>query len=279
MDEAKAIEVLTNYAARSADLKAKLEVALNAEEYDTCDILTAEQDDLEAEYSVAREIVPMTVEEAQATLSSFAQESASLQTAVDAKMAEEDYDACDTIQAELDALSERHAIALKLCGGAPAAPSGSAPSEEAPAPAEEVPAPAAPVEEVPVPAAAMEEVAAPLAAVPDAGASSLGGFDFAAPAASGGFDFAAPAAPDDASAAPADTLGVFDFAAAAQPPAEAANDEMTKDQAEALLGEISALEAQMEEAMGAENYELCDDLNKQIEELSARKEKAQDLLA
>jgi phage-related minor tail protein len=52
-----------------------------------------------------------------------------------------------------------------------------------------------------------------------------------------------------------------------------------RPEAEALLAQIGSLEAELEGAMAAEDFDRCDALNRQVEELSQRKEEAQALCA
>ena len=79
--------------------------------------------ELEGLHEIAKSIVPMTFDEASAIVSSFASESGRLQETIAEKMSAEDYDACDALQVNLDALEAKHIIAQKIAGGggAPAA--------------------------------------------------------------------------------------------------------------------------------------------------------------
>jgi hypothetical protein len=144
-------------------------------------------------------------------------------------------------------------------------------------------------------------VQAPAPAVADSAGGGLGMFDFAAmappPTATD-----APTTTGAAEAEPAGSLlGTLDFdnmaaapAVVEAAPAAAAEEEAPvpavgvvaapvasfgRPEAEALLAQIGSLEAELEGAMAAEDFDRCDALNRQVEELSQRKEEAQALCA
>ena len=240
MTEDEALECLRTFSAKVAAIEAELEAKQAAEDYDACDALAQQQEELEAAHATAQTIIPMTMAEATQIAGSFAAESTRLQESIAEKMEAEDYDACDALQAELDALSAKHEIAQKLAGGAP--PVSAAVSEGVPPAAAAAPAPAA-----------------------DSG--MLGGFDFSAPAPAadaaaplGGFDFGSSAVPNG-DAPPA--------AAAA-----AASDVFGKEEATALLAKLAELEEELAQKMQAEDYDRCEEINAEVEKLSERKDEA-----
>ena len=239
MTEDEALECLRTFSAKVAAIEAELEAKQAAEDYDACDALAQQQEELEAAHATAQTIIPMTMAEATQIAGSFAAESTRLQESIAEKMEAEDYDACDALQAELDALSAKHEIAQKLAGGAP--PVSAAVSEGVPPAAAAAPAPAA-----------------------DSG--MLGGFDFSAPAPAadaaaplGGFDFGSSAVPN----------GDAPPAAAA-----AASDVFGKEEATALLAKLAELEEELAQKMQAEDYDRCEEINAEVEKLSERKDEA-----
>ena len=231
MTEEEAVEVARAYGAKKTALEAELEAKQAAEDYDACDAIQGQLDELSAQHDIAVGIVGMTAAEASTLLSSLGAETARLQEAIAEKMAAEEYDECDALQGQLDELSAKQETAQKLSGGAvsegipPAA--GALPSEPVPQPA-------------PAPTPTFDT-----------------GFDFTAAA-------PAPAPASAPAPAPAATeplsLGGFDFGA----PAPAAEPAFGKAEATALLNDIAALESELEECMAAENYERCTALNPQL---------------
>ena len=172
---------------------------------------------------------------------SYAAESTRLQEAIAEKMDAEDYDACDALQGELDALNAKHETAAKLTGTS-AAEEGVPPAAVASAPA---PAPA------------------------ESG-GMLGGFDFSATAAApapaesggmlGGFDFSAPAPAADSSVPNGD--------------AAPSTDTLGKVEATALLNRIKELEDELQEKMESEDYDRCEQINAEVEKLKEREAEA-----
>ena len=219
-----------------------------AEDYDACDALQQQLEELQAAHAVAQAIVPMTMAEASEITSSYTAESTRLQNDIDKNMEAEDYDACDALQAELDALKAKHETALKLTGSGVAVSSavseGVPPSTEAQAPATVEPT------------------------------GMLGGFDFSAPAP------AADAAPQPAGFALPDStpdstpMPSGDAAVATDAPAAEA---FGIPEAQALLDKITELENELGVKMDAEDYERCEELNAEIEKLKEREDEAKQL--
>ncbi len=251
MTEDEALECLRSFDAKMSSIEAELIAKTAAEDYDACDVLSQQQEELQTAHAVAQTIVPMTMAEATEITGSYTAESTRLSDAIAEKMAAEDYDACDAIQGELDALAAKFETASKLTG------SGSAVSATV---AEGVP-PAAvegtkPVEPQPAPASAPAEPA-----------GMLGAFDFTASA-------SAPA-PSDAGG----MLGGFDFSAPAPAADTPAADSFGKEEAAALLARIQELEAELDEKMAAEDYDRCEEINAEVEKLKEREEEAKALVS
>jgi hypothetical protein len=195
MTEDEAIACIQEFAAQTATLLAQLEEREAAEDYDACEVLGAELEALEARYLLAQDVVPMSSEEATSLMSTFEAESSALQARLDASMAAEDYDACDTINAQLEELTKKRDLALKLV------PEGVPPQSEKQAAAEVTPVVGGSDSGAPAPAPAAEPATEPAAepAASEVSMFDMGGFSAPAPAAEpaaggfdlGGFDFGA----------------------------------------------------------------------------------------
>ena len=126
MTEEEAMLVLRSAASQDAELNAQLDEAMAAEQYDLCDELTLKIDQLQQDKAAAQATlgdkaadVTMSTEEAETVVASYADDLAGLEANLGKAMADADYDQCDAVQVEIDALKTKKAAADASLSGGP----------------------------------------------------------------------------------------------------------------------------------------------------------------
>lgn len=114
MTEEEATLVLRNFASQDADLNAQLEEAMGAEQYDLCDELTLKIDKLSQDKAAAQETLgdkaanaSMSTEDAEKVVATYDADLAELEAGLEKAMVDEDYDQCDALQLQVDALKTK----------------------------------------------------------------------------------------------------------------------------------------------------------------------------
>jgi hypothetical protein len=142
MSEAEAAAIIQGYASKSAELECQLEEAMDEEDYDKCDGINEELDALKDTKGVADELlgdraktVGMSEDEATEFVASYDTALPELEAKLGAAMEAEDYDLCDTVSAQVDALKTKKVIADGVVKGG----SGGSPVNLPPAAVSDVP--------------------------------------------------------------------------------------------------------------------------------------------